>query len=327
MSRFKILWIDDQKKKCKKDIRSVSRIIDSLGFEPDIKVVDDISEESLSCGTLNREICARDVDLFVVDYNLKNELFGSDIVKEIRNNNNIYTDIVFYSSMEDSLINAVKTSFDAESIMDYCDGVYIAPLGNEFAEKIHYVITKTIKSWYNVHSIRGILLSKASKFEQLVSKIIQFNYISCLDEILIALNEKGQNVCRTTKRKWDFVKSSPDPVTQILDDPINFNWTVKKLMLQQIHSEKIVNVSTWDDIEYIFELRNKFAHNPIHLKDGILVLTLSDKEEYYTEADIDTIREALTRIEKDLVHILSSAKIDDIDLGFFTTEAKEICVV
>lgn len=327
MSRFKILWIDDQKKKCKKDIRSVSRIIDSLGFEPDIKVVDDISKESLSCGTLNREICARDVDLFVVDYNLKNELFGSDIVKEIRNNNNIYTDIVFYSSMEDSLINAVKTSFDAESIMDYCDGVYIAPLGNEFAEKIHYVITKTIKSWYNVHSIRGILLSKASKFEQLVSKIIQFNYISCLDEILIALNEKGQNVCRTTKRKWDLVKSSPDPVTQILDDPINFNWTVKKLMLQQIHSEKIVNVSTWDDIEYIFELRNKFAHNPIHLKDGILVLTLSDKEEYYTEADIDTIREALTRIEKDLVNILSSAKIDDIDLDFFTTEAKEICVV
>ena len=93
MSRFKVLWIDDQKRKCKKDVKSVERIIESLGFEPDIKVVDDISIESLNNGVLACEIKARDVDLFVVDYNLKNNLFGNDVVKEIRTNNNIYTDI------------------------------------------------------------------------------------------------------------------------------------------------------------------------------------------------------------------------------------------
>ena len=75
MSKFRILWIDDQATKCKKDVRMVKRIIESLGYEPDVQVIDDISKESLSCegGSLNKAIRARDVDLFVIDYNLKND--------------------------------------------------------------------------------------------------------------------------------------------------------------------------------------------------------------------------------------------------------------
>ena len=63
MSKFRVLWIDDQKTKCKKDVRSVKRIIEALGYEADIQVVDDISEESLNGenGTLNKAIRARDV--------------------------------------------------------------------------------------------------------------------------------------------------------------------------------------------------------------------------------------------------------------------------
>lgn len=110
MSKFRILWIDDQKTKCKKDVRAVKRIIESFGYEPDIQVMDDISADSLNNehGSLNKAIRARDVDLFVIDYNLKNNLFGGDVVEEIRQNNDIYTDIIFYSSSTDSLIDAVK---------------------------------------------------------------------------------------------------------------------------------------------------------------------------------------------------------------------------
>ena len=324
MSRFKVLWIDDQKMKCKRDVKAVSRIIESLGFEPDIHVEDDISTESLtdSDGALNKAICARDIDLFVIDYNLKNDLFGNDVVKEIRDKNSMYTDIVFYSSASDSLINAVKNSFDAESIMEYCDGVYIAPLGDEFTEKIRYVITKIIKSWYNVHSIRGIVLSKASKFEQMVAKVIGENYTVCLDEIKNELNVKGENVCRTTKEKWKNVKQSIDPIPRILNDPINFNWSVKKLMLKKLHEEKIISVSTWQDIEYVFALRNKFAHNPIHLKDGVLVLSLKGGEETYTETDVDNIRDALTRVENDLMKISSLGGVEAIHFSFEEVENK-----
>lgn len=328
MSRFKILWIDDQKTKCKREIIAVRRVISSLGFEPDIQIEDDISPESLthSEGALNKAICARDVDLFVIDYNLKNELFGNDVVKEIRDNNDIYTDIIFYSSMTDSLIKAMKDSFDAESIMDYYDGVYIAPLGEEFVEKIKYVITKIVKSWYNVHSIRGVVLSKTSKFEQMVAEIISANYMHCLEDIKGELRVKSDSVCFGTQSRWSSIKRAEDPIPEILDDPINFNWTVKKTILQQLDDGKIISVSTWGDIEYIFELRNKFAHNPMHLKDGVLVLSLKDDEETYTEKEIDDIRDSLAKVEKNLSDIIAGG-VEKIDFAFVEMPEKEPSLV
>lgn len=329
MSKFRILWIDDQKTKCKREVKAVTEIIKSLGFNPVIDVEDDISTESLtnSEGSLNKAICARNVDLFVIDYNLKNKLFGNDVVKQIRNNNDIYTDIVFYSSMSDTLIDSIKSSFDSESIMDYYDGVYIAPLGDEFIEKIKYVITKIIKSWYNVHSIRGVVLSKTCKFEQLVSKIISDNYINCLEEIKNKLETKGDNVCSAIEAKWDHVKHTPDPVPQILNDPINFNWAVKEMMLHQLNNENVVSISTWSDIDYIFTLRNKFAHNPMHLKNGVLVLTSKDGEETYTETEIDDIRDCLTKVEKNLSDIISTDGAGDIDFEFSEETEKELFTV
>ena len=314
MSKFRILWIDDQKTKCGKDIRAVKRIINSLGYEPDIQVMDDISEESLNSehGSLNKAIRARDVDLFVIDYNLKNNLFGGDVVEEIRRNNDIYTDIVFYSSLQSSLITAVKNSFDSESSMEYFDGVYIAPLGDEFTEKVRSVIVKVIKSWYNVHSIRGVVLSKASKFEQLVTNIISANYQHSLEKLKADIKTKGDNVCRSTTQKWQSVQKVSDPIPQILNDPIHFNWKVKEKFLKTLCEDRVVEISTWEDIEYIFKLRNDFAHNPIHLRDGVLVLTTTKGEQTFTEESIESIRDALTRIENDLQRVLSSGDSSDV---------------
>ncbi len=320
MSKFRILWIDDQKTKCKKDVKSVKRIIESLGYEPDIDVRDNISKDSLSGidGELHQAISARDVDLFIIDYNLKNDLFGSDVVEEIRQNHDIYTDIIFYSSMKDSLIEAVKNSFDASSIMEYSDGIYIAPLGDEFSEKVRYVIQKIIKSWYNVHSIRGVVLSKASKFEQMVSDIINTYYNSCLYDIKDALSVKADNVCSNTDRKWKKVKTSNDPVPMILSDPINFNWKVKKLLLEKIDNSGTISVSCWEDLTYIFDLRNLFAHNPMHLVDGILIVTTTKGTEEFTEESIENIRDKLTKIETAL-----SSLIPKGDAGGIVPEYEE----
>lgn len=326
MSKFKVLWIDDQTQKCKRDAKSVEKIIESMGFEPDISFEDDISRYSLNDpnGTLNKAIRARDVDLFVIDYNLKNDVFGSDIIQEIRNDNDIYTDIIFYSSDTKSLVDAVKNSFDASSIMDFCDGVYVVPLGDEFLMKIQYVITKIIKSWYNVHSIRGVLLSKASKFEQMVSVIISDNYHTCLSAIKGELGKKGTNVTTSTCNKWKKVNEADDPVPYILNDPINFNWTVKKLMLKILVDKNIISLPCWEQLEWIFSLRNDFAHNPIHLRDGKLVLTKNGQDIHFGESDVEDIRTALTLVESDLM-----AQVSDKDNeGITIVEIeKELCVV
>lgn len=307
MSRFKVLWIDDQKEKCRKEIISVERLISALGYEPDIHVEDDISAQSLSKadGTLNRAICARDVDLFIIDYNLKNNLFGGDVVEEIRRRHDIYTDIIFYSSVASSLIDPVKKSFDADSIMDYFDGVYVAPLGDEFIDKVEYVIQKTIKSWYNVHSIRGVVLSKASKFEQMASDVIERYYKPCLNEIKTALGEKGKNVCTAADRKWNAVYKSDDPIPMILLDPINYNWAVKKKIIETMLENKVIIIENWEEIKSFFEDRNTLAHNPIHLINGNLVITLPKEDKILTEEDVDNIRKTLTSVENAFENLLS----------------------
>lgn len=314
MSKFKILWIDDQKRKCEKDWKSVKRILEAKGFEAEIVVEDDISQQSLNTenGKLNTAIRARDIDLFVIDYHLKNNIFGNDVVSEIRKNNDIYTDIVFYSSDADSLIKAVKDSYDKRSICDYFDGVYIAPLGDEFVEKVDSIINKIIKSWYNVHSIRGIVLSKASKFEQMVAKVINENYKDALDSIKSRLITKSENVCDNVNKRWNKILSMDDPVPVILNDPINFNWTVKKLILEELSKSGIISISTWDDINFIFSLRNTFAHNPMHIENGKVVVRTSNKCTEYDEKDVERIRSQLMKIESDFNHILLGYLSDDI---------------
>lgn len=312
MSQFKVLWIDDQTQKCRRDAKSVEDIIESMGFEADVVFEDDISDASLRSpeGKINRAIKSRSVDLFIIDFNLKNDIFGSDIIREIRSNNDIYTDIIFYSSDSKELINAIKATFDEASTMDFFDGVYVVPLGDEFIPKIQYVIGKIVKSWYNVHSIRGVLLSKASKFELLVATIIRESYTPCLDYIKERLSGKGENVVRTTRRKWENVEKTYDPVELILGDPINFNWAVKKLMLEELIDKGIITLPSWGDLEEIFILRNDFAHNPIHLKDGVLVLSKNGEYINYTENDIERIREKLSMVEKELLELASAKKTD-----------------
>ncbi len=302
MSKFRVLWIDDQPKKCGREVKQVRSVIEAFGFEPDIDLVSDISESSLKSpdGTLYKKLRARDVDLFLIDYNLKNDVLGSNIIQEIRKENEIYSDIVFYSSLNSEFIGTVKASFDSPNAMEYFDGVYIVPLGDDFVGKIQYVVNKIIKSWYNVHSIRGIVLSKASKFEHAVSEIINTHYESCLAEIKSALHVKGENVCRSTKGKWASVDKEPDPVPKILKDPIGFNWAVKELILKIIIEKGLIVLPTYDDLTAIFSLRNDFAHNPIHLKEGELVLTKKDEVLHFNEENIEEIRQQLMRIEKDL---------------------------
>lgn len=314
MSKFRILWIDDQPKKCKREVAQVKSVINAFGFEPDVDLESDISESSLNSpdGTLYKKLRARDVDLFLIDYNLKNNVLGSNIIQEIRKENDIYTDIVFYSSLNSEFIGTVKSSFDSPNAMEYFDGVYIVPLGDEFVGKIQYVVNKIIKSWYNVHSIRGIVLSKASKFEHVLGELIRCYYQSCLPGIKTALNKKGSDVCKTTQQKWDAVNKTEDPVPQILDDPINFNWAVKKKILQEMINNGAISLQTFKDIVALFNLRNDFAHNPIHLESGRLVLTKQGKQFYFSETDIEKIREMLTRIETELEYL--QPKIEERNL-------------
>lgn len=59
-----------------------------------------------------------------------------------------------------------------------------------------------------------------------------------------------------------------------------------------------------------FAANYDFAHNPIHLKDGVLVLTKKDQDINFTENDIEEIRRKLSAVEKDLLELIPAKKAD-----------------
>ena len=77
-------------------------------------------------------------------------------------------------------------------------------------------------------------------------------------------------------------------------------------------------------MEWIFELRNDFAHNPIHLRDGNLVLSKNGQDVLYGENDVAEIRTALALFEGELIDQYSrqaESDVEHIDIE------KEFCTV
>jgi len=84
------------------------------------------------------------------------------------------------------------------------------------------------------------------------------------------------------------------------------------MILERLDSAGAIDLSTWEDMKVVFGLRNLFAHNPIHLKDGQLVITTIDGEQTFSESDIDVIRERLIRIEADLQKYIPSSDAEGV---------------
>lgn len=98
----------------------------------------------------------------------------------------------------------------------------------------------------------------------------------------------------------------------------------KKLILKILVDKNVIALPNWEALEQIFSLRNDFAHNPIHLRDGKLVLTKNGQDVLYGESDIVTIRAALTLVEGDLI---AQAPHPDEDGMAAIDVKKELCAV
>lgn len=305
MSKLKVLWIDDQPEKVALEREFVEKTIENYGFTPEIKITSKIDQTDLNNDSeLIKKIKSREYDLLFIDYKLSHQVLGSQIIGRIRSEHNIYVDVIFYSSDKEELINAVIKSYNG-STLDYLDDVHILPLDDtDFNDKVEIIIKKIIGSWYNAQSIRGIILSKASKFELLTNELIQKYYSPCLATIKNSLKEKNRNILKTINDKWNSVEKKEDPINVILKDPINFNWSVKQAILQVILDERIIALSNWENLKSIFRLRNDFAHNVTKINSGNLILYKEKDKCVYDEIKIEEIRKNINDVETELLNLL-----------------------
>lgn len=304
MSKFKILWIDDSNKKCKKELLLVKEFIESLDLTPDIRFITNISKNSLEAedGELNKALSARDYDLLVIDYWLSKDVLGSTIITEVRCKKHIYADIVFYSSSKEDLINAVKDSYESESAIDYFDGVYVAPMQEEwFIQKIQFVIQKIVNSWFSPNAIRGVILDKTSKIETIVCDLVGKIYKPYLSEIKSFIKTKRINIQGEVEKKWRLLDEATDPIIEIISNQDKYNWNFKKQLFDVLLKSGAIQIDkeTNRAIKRLFVRRNSyFAHNKAILKDGVIEVVVNGKIKRYDDEKIAKIRHDIYIIEK-----------------------------
>lgn len=107
----------------------------------------------------------KDYDLLLVDLNLDDNESGdgNKIIEEIRNND-IYTEIIFYSSHYEHLINLLKEN--------RTEGIFTSER-NQIDTKAKKIIDVTLHKIQDVNNLRGLIMAEVAELDRLKKNIIQ----------------------------------------------------------------------------------------------------------------------------------------------------------
>lgn len=188
-TKFKILWFEDSVSWYKMEERRVDEILKSHYLESSIdrRNGDDFDIESVT---------SNDYDLILMDFKLADDTTGDMIASSLRENN-ILTDILFYSSEEETMLQTIA----AKNPM--IDGVYLTKRDADvFTDKVEKLIEKIVKRSEDIVNLRGFVLDNTSSFEQRIKDIINDCWkkfdanekIILNDSVSKKLDEKLENV-------------------------------------------------------------------------------------------------------------------------------------
>lgn len=157
---FNILWFEDNKAWYKMACRNVEQSLQLHYLRPNIQ--NENSQKAFNISML----LSNKYDLILMDYKLIDGTTGDQIISEIRKAN-ILTDILFYSSDEKGMNNAVK-----EAIPDI-DGIYITKREHSiFSKKVELLISKIVRRSEDIVNLRGMVLNATSKFEEILTDFL-----------------------------------------------------------------------------------------------------------------------------------------------------------
>lgn len=156
---FKILWFEDELTWFRMEEVRIKKILNAHFLEPLIvrKNGDDFDIQ---------ELLGNDYDLILMDYKLADGRTGDIIVSQLRQNN-ILTDILFYSSEEETMKAAILNNTPP------IDGFYLTKRNYEiFTEKVDRIITKIVKRSEDIVNLRGFVMDSSCDFEVRIHQIL-----------------------------------------------------------------------------------------------------------------------------------------------------------
>lgn len=209
--KYKILWIENEKDWVDSIYDQIQEHLSDLGFEFEKKLIAK-EEESVNYD---------EYDLILMDLNLAEQPNGAELIERIRNLN-VFTDIVFYSSVEIDILREKGREKNLE-------GVYYSGRTpeNSFVRKVCQVIDSTIKKVQDLSNLRGLVMAEVSDLDSLMDEIIVKYYDdqSLLDEFH----------SKITKDKEKNIKKSLDNDGIDCEKACKLNW-------RQLNIDKLLKI-------------------------------------------------------------------------------------
>lgn len=269
---FKMLWFEDELAWYNMETFQIKKILKEHYLQPLIthKRGDDFDIKELTGNTY---------DLILMDFKLADGITGDSIVSAIRQNN-VLTDILFYSSDEKGMLNAVREK------MPEIDGIYLTKRDYTFfTEKVKKLIDKIVKRSEDVINLRGFVLDNASDFEMRIKEILHQCWEifddtqkSSLKNVLFNLLDG--KIARDNK-VVEKVKSESDSFTYANNEKYLLTITDRLKILEEVLSILTAkDPSLFDDCPSNFKnfyfnkvnvYRNKLGHIRCYENDAILI--------------------------------------------------------
>ncbi len=288
---YYVLWVEDDDSWFKTTSELFSETIFDYGFNPIIerrKSLNEVTNQIVDSGL-------KKFDIFLIDFKLRNSQDGDNIIDYVRNSN-IFTDIIFYSSDKQSIVDSIREHL--------FEGVYHSDR-NELEDKFEKVFKTTIKKIEEINSMRGLIVGETSELDALIDEhltfyiqspfIDNFNIEKFLtDKIFVKLEQrlsflkdeysniglKGLVPHIEAIRKWELLRGI-----------LKVNTEYKPYISDFLP----LNAKYQDDV---IEIRNKFAHAQVITKDDgkeVLKAFIGEKHFEFDEDCFKKIREDLIK--------------------------------
>jgi len=261
---YNILWIEDQESWYDTTLELFKETLEEEGFELKSERKDNIQQV--------RELIDKDglkkFDMLLVDFNLRASDSGDEIIKLIRNNN-IYTDVLFYSIN----VENIRDSISKHGL----EGVYTADR-KDIETKFNAVFLTTIKKIQEVNSIRGLIMGETSELdveiENLFFALIELNVENEKRKIENIFRNDYKEIAKNTlsscRAKRDCHTSDYKQYFSLSDSFRKYDILKEILKLKSFDGFDLKTFKQYG--KEVIGIRNKFAHAKAEEKDGKMIL-------------------------------------------------------
>jgi len=150
---YRILWIEDTPEWLDSIIGDVRLYLEDMGFSLFYDRIDKYEPRNFL-----------QYDLIAIDLELEEDESGADAIELIRDGNNFYTEILFYSQSGE---RSLREKILGKSV----DGVYCSDR-RDFLEKIKKLIDTTVRKTQEVNNLRGLVMAEEAELQKLMREIL-----------------------------------------------------------------------------------------------------------------------------------------------------------